>query len=315
VQGTRPHRAHASTAECVARDDAAKRCIACAIVRDRPAPDGPSPTYRLGSIGLRVGADEPLFVGGWVPDVEAPGVPPPAPSSAAPIATQPGRHADRPAQPRPMLVDALLDRVPLWLRGAAAPSAAATAWLAVVCIGCVAVTAFTLLHHRAAPASPAATAMTLPAVAVAPVVSPAPDGVVVDVGGRVRRPGLVTLPAGARVADALRAAGGALRQRDLLLLNLAAKVTDGQLLLVGVNGAPAAAAAGGSDAGGSSAPVDLNTATADQLDQLPDVGPVLAQRIIDYRTQHGGFDSVSQLRDVSGIGDATFADLQPLVTV
>ena len=114
------------------------------------------------------------------------------------------------------------------------------------------------------------------------------------------------------MADALRAAGGALRQRDLVSLNLAAKVSDGQLLLVGVPGA-VAGAGGGSTA--PSGPVNLNTATADELDALPGIGPVLAQHILDWRSAHGSFRSVDQLRDVSGIGDSTFADLAPLVTV
>ena len=149
----------------------------------------------------------------------------------------------------------------------------------------------------------------------APLPTPAPPSIVVDVGGRVRRPGLVTLPLGSRVADALRAAGGALRQRDLLSVNLAAKVSDGELLLVGVPGAGTSATSAGSGSAGSAGPVNLNTATAEELDALPGIGPVLAQHILDWRTAHGSFRSVDQLRDVSGIGDSTFADLAPLVTV
>ena len=103
-----------------------------------------------------------------------------------------------------------------------------------------------------------------------------------------------------------------MRPRDLALLNLAAKVSDGQLLLVGVPGAAAGAADPTTASGG---PVDLNTATVDQLDSLPGIGPVLAQRIIDWRTAHGGFRSVRDLDQVSGIGDSTFAELEPLVSV
>jgi competence protein ComEA len=135
--------------------------------------------------------------------------------------------------------------------------------------------------------------------------------VVVDVAGRVRHAGLVTLPAGSRVADAIRAAGGARPGTDLTSLNLARKLVDGEQILVGVPGA--AVATSGSP--GPANPVNLNTATASELDQLPGVGPVLAQRIVDWRTAHGGFTSVSQLRQVTGIGDSKFADLQPLVRV
>jgi competence protein ComEA len=145
--------------------------------------------------------------------------------------------------------------------------------------------------------------------------------IVVAVAGRVRRPGVVTLPAGARVIDALRAAGGALPGADLGLLNLARRLSDGELVAVGVPGAPDSgtpAAAGGatSAAGGAGpTPVDLNTATADQLDTLPGVGPVLAQRIVEWRAAHGRFDSVDQLQDVAGIGAAKFAQLRDRVTV
>jgi competence protein ComEA len=177
--------------------------------------------------------------------------------------------------------------------------------LVCVCLACVAVTAATLLRH---PAEPAVRAPTSPPIRV-PLTTPAAR-IVVDVGGRVRRPGLVTLPLGARVADALRAAGGAIRRTDLLTLNLAARVSDGQLLLVGVPatvGAPGAAAADG--------PVSLNTATVQQLDALPGVGPVLAQHIVDWREAHGGFTSVSQLQQVSGIGARKYDELKSLVTV
>ncbi|MEV6825444.1 ComEA family DNA-binding protein [Amycolatopsis sp. NPDC051102] len=137
-----------------------------------------------------------------------------------------------------------------------------------------------------------------------------PTGLVVSVVGRVRSPGLVTVPQGARVADVLRAAGGAQPGADLGSLNLARKVADGEQLAVGVP-APAAAPADPAGAG----KVDLNTATPDQLDTLPGVGEVMAKRIVQWRTDHGGFAKVEQLRDVDGIGESKFARLREQVTV
>lgn len=141
---------------------------------------------------------------------------------------------------------------------------------------------------------------------------------VVAVAGRVRQPGLVRLPAGARVADALAGAGGALPGVDVSLLNLARKVTDGELILVGVSAPPGQPGAGAPIAGVPGAgdgKINLNTADVGQLDTLPGVGPVLAQRIIDHREQHGPFRSVSDLRRVSGIGEARYQELKDLVTV
>ncbi|MFC8146078.1 helix-hairpin-helix domain-containing protein [Streptomyces paradoxus] len=148
--------------------------------------------------------------------------------------------------------------------------------------------------------------------------------IVVDVGGKVREPGIHRLPAGSRVADALHAAGGVKPGTNTDGLNRARFLVDGEQVIVGgpapaagpgaggtAPGGPAGAAAGGAAA--PAAPVSLNTATADQLDTLPGVGPVLAQHIIDYRTQHGGFRSVDELREVNGIGDRRFADLRNLV--
>ncbi|MGY2081199.1 helix-hairpin-helix domain-containing protein [Modestobacter sp. SYSU DS0657] len=138
--------------------------------------------------------------------------------------------------------------------------------------------------------------------------------VVVSVIGQVASPGLVTLPAGSRVADALSAAGGLLPEADPASVNAAAVLVDGEQLAVGLPGAVPGPpeAAGGHTAGGL---LDLNRATAAELDALPGIGPVLAQRIVVHRSNHGPFTSVEQLDDVSGIGPATFAELVDLVTV
>ncbi len=147
--------------------------------------------------------------------------------------------------------------------------------------------------------------------------------IVVDVGGKVRKPGVHRLPAGARVEDALRAAGGVRPGTKTDGLNRARFLVDGEQVVVGAPAPPAGTGpagpggvggSGGTAAGAApAAPVSLNTATADQLDTLPGVGPVLAQHIIDYRTRQGGFRSVDELREVNGIGERRFADLRNLV--
>ncbi|MDT7695374.1 MAG: competence protein ComEA, partial [Pseudonocardiales bacterium] len=147
---------------------------------------------------------------------------------------------------------------------------------------------------------------------------------VVSVAGKVRRPGLVQLPEGARVADALAKAGGPVRGTDLTSLNLARRVADGEQILVGVAppaGSPDALAPGGAAGGpaagapASGGKVDLNRATAEQLDTLPGVGPVTAQRILDWRTRHGRFSSIDQLREIEGIGERRFSQLRDQVTI
>jgi competence protein ComEA len=153
-----------------------------------------------------------------------------------------------------------------------------------------------------------------------------PAEVVVHVVGAVRRPGLVHLPAGARVADAVDAAGGATSRAQLASVNLARVLVDGEQLVVQRRGGPvllgapgSAGVAGGSGGAAATAspasPVDLNTATLEQLDELPGIGPVLAQRILDWRAANGRFSTVDELGEVSGIGEATMADLRPLVRV
>jgi competence protein ComEA len=138
---------------------------------------------------------------------------------------------------------------------------------------------------------------------------------VIHVVGAVRRPGLYQLADGARIADALRRAGGATRRADLSLVNLAAPVSDGSQVVVPKR-APPVAAGSGSEAGGqapAAGPIHLNTATAEQLDELPGVGPVTAQKIVDYREQHGAFSSVDDLDAIPGIGPARLEQLRELV--
>ncbi|SHN51834.1 competence protein ComEA [Geodermatophilus obscurus] len=171
-----------------------------------------------------------------------------------------------------------------------------------------------------APAEPApAASPAAEGPAAAPPVGVATDSaatVVVSVVGSVARPGLVTLPEGARIADAVTAAGGLLPDADLASVNLAAVVSDGQQVAVGVPGAaPAGGTVGRTDAPSGTGPVDLNAATAADLDALPGIGPVLAQRIVEHRERNGPFRSVEQLDDVPGIGPATYAELAELVTV
>lgn len=149
--------------------------------------------------------------------------------------------------------------------------------------------------------------VTVPRTPV-PVLLPSPhreSAVVVAVAGRVRRPGVVRLPAGSRVIDAVAAAGGLLPGTDPGLLNLAAPLRDGELIAVAVVGLPSPA--------GSAAPggvIDLNTAGVSELDRLPGVGPVLAQRIVDWRDAHGRFATVDQLREVGGIGERKLTELR-----
>lgn len=147
--------------------------------------------------------------------------------------------------------------------------------------------------------------------------TPAParsSRLVVYVVGAVRRPGLYRLPAGSRVADAVARAGGATRRADPAALNLAAPVADGEQVLVPAQLPRAVAAAQGAPVPGAPVgPVQLSVATAEQLDSLPGIGPVTAQKIIDFRTAHGSFRSVEDLDEIPGIGPARVEQLRGLV--
>lgn len=167
------------------------------------------------------------------------------------------------------------------------------------------------LHHGAGPSTSAAPA---------PIRVGEEGGgrVLVDVAGAVRRPGVYRLPSGARVVDAIHRAGGARHRADLAAINLAAKVEDGRQVLVPRRGAAAAAGGTTAAAGGGAAPgmpLDLNTATADALDQLDGIGPGMAAAILKYRQDHGGFGSVEELGQVPGIGEKRLASLREQVRV
>ena len=243
----------------------------------------------------------------------------------------PGRHSRRRATPMSGRgVAWLQDRLPATLQGRVSLGTGHVAVLSVVAAVTLAVTAFVTIRARptvapvpqahtspATSSSPTTTASASPAGAPPPSEPGAIGSVVVDVAGKVRRPGVATLPAGSRVVDAIRQAGGARAGVDLTSLNLARVLTDGEQILVGVAPAPGVAASASSQPGASpsGALVNLNTATLDQLDSLPGVGPVTAQKILDWRTAHGSFTAIDELLEVDGIGEKTLADMAPHVTL
>jgi competence protein ComEA len=249
----------------------------------------------------------------------------------------PGRHSRRRATPMSGRgVAWLQDRLPATLQGRVSLGAGHVAVLSVVAAVALAVTAYVTIRARptvtpvpqahTSPATPSSTPPTGTASRAAPVSpagAPPPNeprasgSVVVDVAGKVRRPGVATLPAGSRVVDAIRHAGGARPGVDLTSLNLARVLTDGEQILVGVAPAPGVAGSASSQPGASAggAMVNLNTATLDQLDSLPGVGPVTAQKILDWRTAHGSFTAIDELLEVDGIGEKTLADMAPHLTL
>ncbi|BBY15167.1 ComEA family DNA-binding protein [Mycolicibacterium litorale] len=229
---------------------------------------------------------------------------------------------------------------PGWLATVRAdPGRAGVVGLAVVGVLAVLVTVFTLWRDD----PPPVVAAKLPEVEMVSSAAPKPgppgpdQPVVVSVVGLVHRPGLVTLAAGARIADALEAAGGAVDGADLIGLNMARRLTDGEQIIVGIAPAPGQPATMGSSTTGADAtgaapsdssgsapaektgspgePVNLNTATVEQLDTLPGVGPVTAAAIVAWRDANGPFGSVDQLGEVDGIGPARLARLRELVYV
>jgi competence protein ComEA len=205
--------------------------------------------------------------------------------------------------------------------------------IALVAVGVIAVlvTVFTLVRDKTPPVASAKLPPVEMVSSARPTPGPAPpnsDGpVVVSVVGLVHKPGLVTLAPGARIADALTEAGGATEGADLIGLNMARRVTDGEQIIVGIAAAPGEPAAMGSSSTGTEPPanaptesrsapggvVDLNTATVEELDTLPGIGPVTAAAIIAWRDANGRFTSVDQLGDVDGIGPARLDKLRDLV--
>jgi len=191
---------------------------------------------------------------------------------------------------------------------------------AVAVLALAAVLAAGAVWARAAPRpgapadgpGPATAAQTLPRAARDPAATT--GRVAVHVAGRVRRPGLVRLPAGSRVLDAVRAAGGTTPGADLDAVNLARKLVDGEQVRIPARGQAAAPPPAGVPGAQAAGPLDLNTATAEQLDTLPGVGEVTAGRIVAYRTAHP-FTSVDELLEVPGIGQRRFEQLKDLVTV
>jgi competence protein ComEA len=254
--------------------------------------------------------------------------------------------ADGEKQPDTSLARWLPDTAPAepagWLsRIRADPGRAGVIALGVVAVVAVLVTVLSLLHDR----PPAVMSAKLPPVERVSSAAPAAPGapspsapgpsapMVVSVVGLVHKPGLVTLAPGARIADALDAAGGALDGADVLGLNMAKRITDGEQIVVGIGAPPGEPAEMGSSvvsetaapaakaptpgkaAAGAAGLVDLNTATVDELDALPGVGPVTAAAILAWRDANGRFTSVDQLGDVDGIGPARLDKLRALVRV
>ena len=256
----------------------------------------------------------------------APPDPPTDAAAPAPRVPLPGRHAAR--RRRGAVADGL---VPEPLRGRVALGPAQVAVVAVLVAVGLAVTAWWVVRSDPAPVAPVTPSAPEPGAALATPSGPAPsdtatgegadgatDTVTVDVAGKVRRPGIAVLDVGARVVDALEAAGGARPGADLSGLNLARVLVDGEQVLVGVAvpvAAPPAAASPGAPAATGGPLVNINTAAQAELETLPEVGPVTAQAIIAWRDQNGGYTAVDELLEVDGIGEATLEAMAPFVTV
>ncbi|RBY84885.1 ComEA family DNA-binding protein [Blastococcus sp. TF02A-30] len=281
----------------------------------RRADDADVIRARLRALLAEVGADRDDPGAGWLPDDDP---------ETWPVLTDGSAGADRQVLDEPVAGTGLPEgigrhrspgRTARWDPG---HPGARSLWIAAA-LAALLLVGWTWLDRPRVQPAPEEGAHVEAETSAAPPVGEAAgtsDVVVVSVVGSVARPGLVSVPAGARVADAIAAAGGLLPEADPASVNLAAVLSDGQQIAVGL---PGASNGGGSDApaqqGAGGGLVDLNTATVDELDELPGIGPVLAQRIVAHRTEQGPFRSVEELDDVPGIGPTLFAELSGLVTV
>ncbi|WP_406182756.1 helix-hairpin-helix domain-containing protein [Streptomyces sp. NBC_01006] len=303
--------------------------------RGRPRPHHPEPAE------VRRRAETLLGSAGGPPPSSPPSPPPeavpPAPPGPGPVIRS---VADPPPRETPVGIPlsgqaplsggavlrlAVRERLPVWLQARCAVEPRTVAAVGVVLAAAVAFGAQQFWTARPQPV--AAPSVVTPATAPAPAPGPgapaaaaggAGTRIVVDVSGKVRDPGVRRLPAGSRVEDALAAAGGVRPGTDTTGLNRARVLVDGEQVVVGAPaqpalGGPGSGAGPGTGAGGGAGPLSLGTATVEQLDGLPGVGPVLAQHIVEFRTARGGFRSVEELRQVDGIGERRFADLRKLV--
>ncbi|CAM5437307.1 DNA-binding protein [Streptomyces avidinii] len=267
--------------------------------------------------------------------VGPPGAPPPAAAQVPAPAPAQASAPDPPGGPGAVLSGArsrrlaVRERLPVWLQTRCGVEPRTVAAVSLVLAAAVGFAGYQYWSARPQPV----TAPALVAPASAPVAAPAAAGmdtgpgtgagtgaaagrILVDVSGKVRDPGVRRLPAGSRVEDALAAAGGVRPGTDITGLNRARVLMDGEQVLVGAPAPPPVGGGGpgqGQGAGPGPGPLSLGTATVEQLDGLPGVGPVLAQHIVDFRTARGGFRSVEELRQVDGIGERRFADLRKLV--
>ena len=246
-----------------------------------------------------------------------------------PLVPIPGRHASRRQlviSPDAVLPEPLRGRVSLGPWHLVVVSLVLVAGLALACWWMIRSDPEVVPAANAAPSAsplvPLPTGSAAPgSVAATPSTGASAGTVTVDVEGKVPKPGIVVLPVGSRVVDAVEAAGGS-SHKHLAGLNLAALLSDGQQIVVGApNGVPngggaAAPASGGPEAATApGAGVSLNAASMEELETLPGVGPVTAQSIIDWRTTNGAFTSIDELLEVDGIGPKTFDSLEPLVTL